>query len=67
MLLLFLLSQLQFSEALVVDFDAVVATLIVVDGVDGTLVVACVVVIVTVVAVVVAVAVVSLLSLQPSS
>ena len=53
------------SEALVVDFDAVVLTLIVVDAVDGTLVVACVVVIV--VAVVVAVAVVSLLSLQPSS
>ena len=54
------------SEALVVDFDTVVATLIVVDAaVDGTLVVACVVVIV--VAVVVAVAVVSLLSLQPSS
>ena len=55
------------SEALVVDFDAVVLTLIVVDAVNGTLVVACVVVIVAVVAVVVAVAVVSLLSLQPSS
>ena len=56
------------SEALVVDIDAVVVTLIVVDGVDGTLVVACVVVIVAVaVVVVVAVAVVSLLSLQPSS
>ena len=55
------------SDALVVDFVGVVVTLIVVDGVDGTLVVACVVVIVAVAVVVVAVAVVSLLSLQPSS
>ena len=55
------------SEALVVDFDAVVVTLIVVDSVDGTPVVACVVVIVAVAVVVVVAVVVSLLSLQPSS